>query len=55
MAELAIKIDNRIFELQLEKSRNYSQKGKANSKAKREVPKQRDNYYRLQKMQLNAT
>lgn len=55
MAELAIKIDNRIFELQLERSGNYSQKGKSNTKAKREVPAWRDDYYGLQKMQLDAT
>lgn len=55
MAELTIKIDNRIFELQLERSGNYSQKGRPNTKAKREVPAWRDDYYGLQKKQLDAT
>jgi hypothetical protein len=54
MYELAIKIDGRIYERQLEK------KGKsfapyANSKAKREVPAWKDDYYGLQRMQLDAT
>jgi hypothetical protein len=54
MYELAITIDGRIYERQLEK------KGKsfapyANSKAKRDVPAWKDNYYGLQQMQLDAT
>lgn len=54
MADLAIKIDTRIFELQLERKGRYSP-GNANTKAKRDVPEWRDNYYGLQKMQLDAT
>jgi hypothetical protein len=54
MYELAITIDGRIYERQLEK------KGKsfapyANSKAKRDVPAWKDDYYGLQRMQLDAT
>lgn len=37
MADLAIKIDSRIFEVQMEKKGNYFQ-GKANTKAQRDVP-----------------
>jgi hypothetical protein len=55
LSELAIKIDNRIFELQLEKRGSYAQNNGANRKAKRNVPEWNDNYYGLQKMQLDAT
>jgi hypothetical protein len=54
MFELAITIDTRLFELQLEKKGSYAQEG-ANRKAKRNVPEWKDNYYGLQKMQLDAT
>lgn len=54
MADLAIEIDSRIFEVQMEKKGNYFQ-GKANTKAQREVPAWKDNYYGLQKMQIDAT
>lgn len=54
MADLAIEIDSRIFEVQMEKKGNYFQ-GRANTKAQREVPAWKDNYYGLQKMQLDAT
>jgi hypothetical protein len=55
LSELAIKIDNRIFELQLEKRGSYAHNNGANRKAKRNVPEWNDNYYGLQKMQLDAT
>lgn len=54
LAELAIKIDQRMFELQLEKRGDYANHG-ANRKSKRDVPEWKDNYYGLQKMQLDAT
>ena len=54
MFELAITIDTRLFELQLEKKGSYAQDG-ANRKAKRNVPEWKDNYYGLQKMQIDAT
>jgi hypothetical protein len=54
MADLAIQIDSRIFEVQLEKKGRYFQ-GKSNTKAQRDVPSWKDNYYGLQKMQLDAT
>lgn len=54
LAELAIKIDQRMFELQLEKRGDYASHG-ANRKSKRDVPEWKDNYYGLQKMQLDAT
>ena len=38
LSELAIKIDNRIFELQLEKRGSYAHNSRANRKAKRNVP-----------------
>jgi hypothetical protein len=55
LSELAIKIDNRIFELQLEKRGSYAHTNGANRKAKRNVPDWNDNYYGLQKMQIDAT
>jgi hypothetical protein len=55
LSELAIKIDNRIFELQLEKRGSYAHNNGANKKAKRNVPDWNDNYYGLQKMQIDAT
>jgi hypothetical protein len=55
LSELAIKIDNRIFELQLEKRGSYAHNNGANRKAKRNVPEWNDNYYGLQKMQIDAT
>jgi hypothetical protein len=54
MADLAIQIDTRIFEVQLEKKGSYDQ-GKPNSKVQRDVPAWKDNYYGLQKMQIDAT
>ena len=54
MADLAIQIDSRIFEVQLEKKGRYFQ-GKPNTKVQRDVPAWKDNYYRLQKMQIDAT
>jgi hypothetical protein len=54
IADLAVKIDTKLFELQLEKKGRYTQ-GHANTKAKRDVPEWRDNYYGLQKMQIDAT
>jgi hypothetical protein len=54
MADLAIEIDSRIFEVQMEKKGNYFQ-GKANTKVQRDVPAWNNNYYGLQKMQLDAT
>ena len=54
MADLAIQIDSRIFEVQLEKKGRYFQ-GKPNTKVQRDVPAWKDNYYGLQKMQIDAT
>jgi hypothetical protein len=54
MADLAIQIDSRIFEVQLEKRGSYFQ-GKPNTKAQRDVPTWKDNYYGLQKMQIDST
>ena len=54
MFDMAVTIDTRIFELQLEKKGSYAQEG-ANRKAKRNVPDWNDNYYGLQKMQIDAT
>jgi hypothetical protein len=54
MFDLAVTIDTRIFELQLEKKGSYAQEG-SNRKAKRNVPDWSDNYYGLQKMQIDAT
>jgi hypothetical protein len=55
LSELAIKIDNRIFELQLEKRGSYAHNSGANRKTKRNVPEWNNNYYGLQKMQIDAT
>jgi hypothetical protein len=54
MADLAIQIDSHIFEVQMEKKGRYFQ-GKPNSKVQRDVPAWKDNYYGLQKMQIDAT
>jgi hypothetical protein len=54
MADLAIQIDTRIFEVQMEKKGSYFQ-GKSNTKVQRDVPAWKDNYYGLQKMQIDAT
>jgi len=54
MSDLAIKIDTRIWERQLERKGNFPPVG-ANRKVQREPPEWRDNYYGLQKMQLDAT
>lgn len=54
MCELAIKIDGRIYERQLER-KGKSFAPNANHKAKRDVPAWRDDYYGLQKMQIDAT
>jgi hypothetical protein len=54
MADLAIQIDTRIFEVQMEKKGSYFQ-GKPNTKVQRDVPAWKDNYYGLQKMQIDAT
>jgi len=54
MADLAIQIDSRIFEVQMEKKGRYFQ-GKPNNKVQRDVPAWKDNYYGLQKMQIDAT
>jgi hypothetical protein len=54
MADLAIQIDSRIFEVQMEKKGSYFQ-GKPNTKVQRDVPAWKDNYYGLQKMQIDAT
>ncbi|TLD05658.1 Cytochrome P450 monooxygenase-like protein [Venturia nashicola] len=53
MYEVALKIDERFYERQMEKKGFYP--GRANTKAPREVPAWRDNYYGLQKMQIDAT
>ena len=54
MSDLAIKIDTRIWERQLERKGNFPPAG-ANRRVQRELPEWRDNYYGLQKMQLDAT
>ena len=54
IVELTIEIDSRIFEVQIEKKGSYFQ-GKPNSKVQRDVPAQKDNYYRLQKIQIDVT
>lgn len=54
MSELAIKIDTRIYERQQEK-RGNSGGYVANQKVKKDVPAWRDDYYGLQKMQIDAT
>ena len=53
MYEVALKIDERIYERQMEKKGVYQ--GRANTKAQREVPAWKDNYYGLQRMQIDAT
>lgn len=57
MYDLALKIDERFYERQMEKRGGSFYRGNqnANTKAKREVPAWRDDYYGLQKMQLDAT
>lgn len=56
MAEMAIRIDTRIWERQLERKGNFqSNPAGANRKAHRDVPEWKNNYYGLQKMQLDAT
>lgn len=57
MYALALKIDERYYERQMEKrGGNFSRgNGQANTRARREVPAWRDDYYGLQKMQLDAT
>jgi hypothetical protein len=54
MYDLAMKIDERIYERQMEKKGGFYQ-GRPNTKAQRDVPAWRDNYYGLQKMQIDAT
>ena len=54
MYEMAIRIDTRIYERQMEKKGVFAPSG-ANRRATREVPEWKDNYYGLQKMQLDAT
>ena len=53
MYDLAMKIDERFYERQMEKKGVYY--GRANAKVQRDVPVWRDNYYRLQKMQIDTT
>jgi hypothetical protein len=53
MYEVALKIDERIYERQMEKKGVYQ--GRANTKVQRDVPAWNNNYYGLQKMQLDAT
>lgn len=53
MFEIALRIDERMYERQMEKKGVYQ--GRANTKVQREVPAWRDNYYGLQKMQIDAT
>jgi hypothetical protein len=53
MYEVALRIDERMYERQMEKKGVYQ--GRANSKVQREVPAWKDNYYGLQKMQIDAT
>jgi hypothetical protein len=54
MYDLAMKIDERIYERQMEKKGGFYQ-GRPNTKVQRDVPAWRDNYYGLQKMQIDAT
>ena len=54
MYEVALKIDERFYERQMEKKGSYFQ-GKLNTKVQRDVPAWIDNYYGLQKMQIDAT
>jgi len=54
MCKLAIKIDRRIYERQLErKGKSFTLN--ANYKAKRDVLAWRDDYYGLQKIQIDVT
>jgi hypothetical protein len=53
MYDVAMKIDERIYERQMEKKGVYQ--GRANTKVQRDVPAWNNNYYGLQKMQLDAT
>jgi hypothetical protein len=46
IADLAIQINSRIFEVQMEKKGSYFQ-GKPNTKVQRDVPAWKDNYYGL--------
>jgi hypothetical protein len=48
MYEVALKIDERIYERQMEKKGVYQ--GRANTKVQRDVPAWNNNYYGLQKM-----
>ncbi|KAM0721484.1 hypothetical protein Q7P37_002408 [Cladosporium fusiforme] len=54
MYTLAIKIDERLYERLLEKKGKFVPRG-ANTKAKRDLPKWRNDYFGPQKMQLDAT
>jgi len=54
MYDLAVKIDGRMYERQLEKKGRFPVAG-ANQGRRREVPAWRDDYYGLQKMQIDAT
>ena len=54
MYDLAIKINERIYERQMEKKGGFFY-GRPNTKVQRDVPTQKDNYYSLQKMQIDAT
>lgn len=54
MYALAIKIDERLYERLLEKKGKFVPRG-ANTKAKRDLPEWRNDYYGPQKMQLDAT
>jgi hypothetical protein len=53
MYDLAMKIDERFYERQMEKKGVYQ--GRSNTKVQRDVPAWKDNYYGLQKMQIDAT
>jgi hypothetical protein len=53
MYEVTLKIDERIYERQIEKKGVYQ--GRANTKVQQDVPTWNNNYYGLQKMQLDAT
>jgi len=54
MYELAIRIDIRIYKRQLER-RGNALPVRANQKVYKQVPEWRNDYYGLQKMQLDAT
>jgi hypothetical protein len=53
MYEVALRINERMYERQMEKKGVYQ--GRANTKVQREVPAWKDNYYGLQKMQIDTT